>query len=196
MSGEKNSLPHPLNTSHPRTTQCENLTGTTPGTFRSSSSSTWLSFSFPNFATGQHSVVLQTQCTVLKQWTPSINQTPHKSASVRETMKKASLVAGTQSTAGNTHRMRPPVHDTGNYCELMVGLGTHFWTLLEVWGDWELGCWHLTRNIRNRLCTPGIGGSKYRWSWIMITYHIHTTHIHTTYTQNTVPHPLLGCFTY
>jgi hypothetical protein len=34
-----------------------------------------------------------------------------------------------------------------------------------------MGCLLLTRK---RLCTPRIGGSKYRWSWIMITYHIHT----------------------
>ncbi len=60
---------------------------------------------------------------------------------------------------------------TSYYCEMVVGLRTQFYTLLEVWGVWELGCWHLTRR---RLCSPRIGGSKYRWSWIMITYHIHT----------------------
>ena len=29
---------------------------------------------------------------------------------------------------------------TSYYCELVVGLRTQFYTLLEVWGGWELGC--------------------------------------------------------
>ncbi len=33
---------------------------------------------------------------------------------------------------------------------------------LEVWGDWELGCWRMSRK---RLFTSRIGGSKYRWPW-------------------------------
>ena len=48
--------------------------------------------------------------------------------------------------------------------ELVVGLWTQFCKLLEVWVDWELGCWHLTRKCL-------------WWSWNMMTYHIHTTHI-------------------
>ena len=76
---------------------------------------------------------------------------------------------------------------------LVVGLRSQFWTLNDSWWwtkiplfllwnkkgigrDWELGCWLLTRK---RLCTSRIGvsrtiGSKYRWSWIMITSQIHT----------------------
>ncbi len=75
-----------------------------------------------------------------------------------------------------------------------MGLRVRLFTLWEVRGGWELGCWLLTRK---RFCTPRIGGSKYRWSWIMITYHIHTTHIHTTYIQNcgdTVPRPSFRTF--
>jgi hypothetical protein len=55
---------------------------------------------------------------------------------------------------------------TSYYCKVVVGLETQFVTstLLKVWGGWELGCWRLTRK---RLCTPRIGGSKYRWPWIM-----------------------------
>ncbi len=60
---------------------------------------------------------------------------------------------------------------TSYHCELVVGLRVQFCTLLEVWGVWELGCWHLTRK---RLVCRGPRGSKYRWSWSMITYHIHT----------------------
>jgi hypothetical protein len=60
---------------------------------------------------------------------------------------------------------------TSYYCELVVGLRSQFYTLLEVWEGLELGCWLLTRK---RLCTPRIGDSKYRWFWIMITHHIHT----------------------
>ena len=29
---------------------------------------------------------------------------------------------------------------TSYYCELVVGLRVQFYTLLEVWGGWELGC--------------------------------------------------------
>jgi hypothetical protein len=29
---------------------------------------------------------------------------------------------------------------TSYHCELVVGLRAQFYTLLEVWGDWELGC--------------------------------------------------------
>ncbi len=32
---------------------------------------------------------------------------------------------------------------TSYYCELVVGRRTQFYILLEVWGHWELGCWHL-----------------------------------------------------
>ncbi len=53
---------------------------------------------------------------------------------------------------------------TSYYCKVLVGRRAQFCTLLEVWGDWELGCWHLTRK---RLCTPRIGSSKYRWPWSM-----------------------------
>ena len=52
---------------------------------------------------------------------------------------------------------------TRTWSRCRMGLETQLCTLLEVWGDWELGCWHLTR----RLCTPRIGDSKYRWPWIM-----------------------------
>jgi hypothetical protein len=73
---------------------------------------------------------------------------------------------------------------------MVVGLRTQFWTLLDVWGVWELRWWHLTRKRLRR-----IGGSKYRWSWTMITYHIHTTHIHTTYIQNSkLSHPSFRTF--
>jgi hypothetical protein len=50
---------------------------------------------------------------------------------------------------------------TSYYCEMVVGLRVQIYTLLEVWGGWELGCWHLSRR---RVWTPRIGGSKYRWS--------------------------------
>ena len=59
---------------------------------------------------------------------------------------------------------------TSYCCELVVGLRTQFCTLVD---------------------------SNYRWSWIMITYHIHTTHIHTAYIKNcgyTLSHPSFRMF--
>jgi hypothetical protein len=35
---------------------------------------------------------------------------------------------------------------TSYHCKLVVGLRTQFWTMLEVWGGLELGCWRLTPN--------------------------------------------------
>ncbi len=53
---------------------------------------------------------------------------------------------------------------TANYSKEVVGLRTQFWTLLEVWGGWELKRWRLTQK---RLFTPRIGDSMYRWPWNM-----------------------------
>ena len=59
---------------------------------------------------------------------------------------------------------------TSYHCELVVGLRTWFCTFFR--GVWGMGSGMLTLDTQT-VCTPRIGGSKYRWSWIMITYHIH-----------------------
>ena len=41
-----------------------------------------------------------------------------------------------------------------------------------VGGVWGLGI--RMSPLDTTFCTPRVGVSKYRWSWIMITYHIHT----------------------
>ena len=56
--------------------------------------------------------------------------------------------------------------------ELVVGLGTQFCTLFEVWGGWELGCWLLTRklSVRRGSGVPSTDGPR---GWL------HTTEIRT-----------------
>jgi hypothetical protein len=62
--------------------------------------------------------------------------------------------------------------------ELVVGLRSQFCTLLEVWGDWELRCWLLTRK---RLYTEDRGlqvPMVLEHDYITHTYNPHTYHIH------------------
>ncbi len=84
---------------------------------------------------------------------------------------------------------------TSYYCDLVVGLNTHFSTLLEVCGDCEVGCWPTVIDTKTSLydegtpSTTGAPGTDGLGTWLHTTYiplNLHSyrwIHIHTTYTQ-------------